>query len=145
MAENKLADLSRIKTQACKDGFLDKVGLAKITHGDKNYEIYFTKKRANKRTVIRCENNTVVWEQFPRFPFLVGKRYVVGRSRGEAEPLIRLAPSKQCVRIFVVMGKPGCISGLDQGVFRSAHTFDEGYINVMSEKRFRELSLPGAF
>ena len=108
----------------------------------KKYEIYFTRKRANKYTTIHCKNTTVEWEQFPVFPFLAGKRYVVGKSCGVRKPVISFAPSKECVRIFVVMGKPNCITGLDEGNFRSVHKYDESYINVMSEARFKELSLP---
>ena len=37
------------------------------------------------------------------------------------------------------MGKPNSITGLDEGVFRSIHKYDESFINVMSEKRFKEL------
>ena len=57
--------------------------------------------------------------------------------------LISLAPSKECVRIFVIMGKPNSIIGLDEGIFHSVHKYDENYINVMSEARFKELSLQG--
>ena len=39
------------------------------------------------------------------------------------------------------MGKPNSIIGLDDGIFRSVHKYDENYINVMSEARFKELSL----
>ena len=39
------------------------------------------------------------------------------------------------------MGKPNSIIGLDDGIFRSVHKYDKNYINVMSEARFKELSL----
>lgn len=37
------------------------------------------------------------------------------------------------------MGKPNSIIGLDEGIFRSIHKYDENYINVMSESRFKDL------
>ena len=37
-----------LKKQAQKDWFADKIGLVKFEHNNQNYEIYFTRKRANK-------------------------------------------------------------------------------------------------
>ena len=127
---------SELKKQSPKDWFTDKVGLVKLEYGNEKYEIYFTRKRANKYSIIHCKNNTIEWEQFPVLPRIMGRRY------GEREPIISLAPSKECVRIFVITGKPNSIIGLDEGIFRSIHKYDENYINVMSEARFKELSLP---
>ena len=124
-----------LKKQAPKDWFTDKVGLVKFEYDNIKYEIYFTRKRANKYSIIHCKNNTIEWEQFPILPRIMGRYY------GEREPLIGIAPSKECVRIFVIMGKPNSIIGLDEGAFRSVHKYDENYINVMSEARFKELSL----
>ena len=122
-----------LKKQAPRDCFTDKVGLLKLEEDGKKYEIYFTRKRANKYSIIHCVNNTVEWEQFPILPRIAGRRY------GIREPIIRLAPTKDCVRILVILGKPNGITGLDEGVFRSVHKYDENYINVMSEARFKEL------
>ena len=122
-----------LKKQCPKDWFMDKVGLVKFEEDNKNYEIYFTRKRANRYSIIHCKNNTIEWEQFPVLPRIAVRRY------GIREPLIRLAPSKDCIRIFVIMGKPNSIMGIDEDVFRSIHKYDENYINVMSEARFKEL------
>ncbi len=130
---------TELKRQAAKDWFMDKVGLVKFEYGNKKYEIYFTRKRANKYSIIHCKNNTIEWEQFPVLPRIVGRRY------GERETIISLTPSKECVRIFVIMGKPNSIIGLDEGIFRSIHKYDENYINVMSTARFKDLSLPSDF
>ena len=111
----------------------DKVRLVKLTCDGKNYEIYFTKKRANKYSVIHCVGKTVEWEQVPVLPRIVGRLY------GLRVPIVTLSPSKDCVRIVVIKGKPNCIAGLDDGIFRSARKYDEGYINVMSQARFKEL------
>ncbi len=126
----------KLKKQALNDWLTDKVGLVKFEYNDKRYEIYFTRKRANKYSIIHCNNNTIYWEQFPILPRIAGKYY------GEKDPLISLAPAKECVRIFVIMGKPNSIIGLDEGNFRSIHKYNENYINVMSEARFKELYLP---
>ena len=112
---------------------MDKVGLVKFEDDNKKYEIYFTRKRTNKYSIIHCKNNTIEWEQFPVLPRIVGRRY------GIREPIIKLAPSKDCIRFFVIMGKPNSIIGLDEGIFRSIHKYDENYINVMSESRFKDL------
>ena len=124
-----------LKKQVPKDWFTDKIGLVKFEYNNQHYEIYFTRQRANKYSIIHCKNNTIEWEQFPILPRIIGRRY------GEKEPIISIAPSKECVRIFVIMGKPNSIIGLDDGIFRSVHKYDKNYINVMSEARFKELSL----
>jgi len=122
-----------LKKQSPKDCFMDKIGLVKFEDDNKKYEIYFTRKRANRYSIIHCKNNTIEWEQFPVLPRIAGRRY------GIREPIIKLAPSKDCIRIFVIMGKPNSIIGLDEGIFRSIHKYDESYINVMSEARFKDL------
>ena len=124
------------KKRSPKDWFTDKVGLVKFEYGNKKYEVYFTRKRANKYSIIHCKNNTIEWEQFPVLPRIMGRRY------GVRAPIISLSPSKEFVRIFVIIGKPNSIIGLDEGLFRSIHKYDENYINVMSEARFKDLSLP---
>ena len=122
-----------LKTLSSKNRFMDKIGLVKFDHEDKRYEIYFTRKRANKYSIIHCKNNTIEWEQFPILPRIAGRLY------GKREHIISLGASKEYVTIFVVMGKPNCITGLDDGIFRSIHKFDDNYINVMSMARFKEL------
>ena len=124
---------AELKKQAEKDWFMDKIGLVKFEADDKHYEVYFTRKRANKYSIINCKNTTIEWEQFPVLP------RVAGRDDGKRDPIIKLAPSKDCIRIFVSMGKPNSIIGLDEGIFRSIHKYDENYLNVMSEARFKDL------
>lgn len=63
---------------------------------------------------------------------------VAGRRYGKREPIINVSPSKKCIRIIVIIGKPNCITGLDEGIFRSIHKYDENCVNVMSEARFKE-------
>ena len=116
-----------------KDWFTDKIALVKFDLDGRNYEIFFTRSRANRYSIIHCKNNTIEWEQFPVMPRLTG------RYHGQREPIISFAPLKGSVRIFVVMGKPNSITGLDEGIFRSVHKYGEDYINVMSEARFKEI------
>ena len=122
-----------IKKQCPKDCFAKKIGLVKFEYDNKTYEVYFTRKRANRYSIIHCKNNTIEWEQFPVLP------RIAGRYHGKGEPIITLSPSKDCIRIFVIMGKPNSITGLDEGVFHSIHKYNENYINVMSEARFKDL------
>ena len=122
-----------LKKQYPRNWFMDKVGLVKFENENKKYEIYFTRKRANKYSIIHCKNNTIEWEQFPVLP------RIMGRWCGIRETIISIAPTKECVRIVVIWGKPNSITGLDEGNFRSIHKYDENYINVMSKARFKEL------
>ena len=118
------------KQRSC---FTDKIGLVKFEESNKLYEVYFTKKRANKYSIIHCKNNTIEWEQFPVLLRIAGRRY------GEKIPIISLSPSKECVKLFIIIGKPNSMIGLDEGNFRSIYKYDENYINVMSEERFKEI------
>ncbi|MBR2466474.1 MAG: hypothetical protein IKB38_06055, partial [Clostridia bacterium] len=77
----------------------DKIGLVKFEDDNKKYEIYFTRKRANRYSIIHCKNNTIEWEQFPVLPRIVGRMY------GIREPIISLAQSKDCIRIFYPLRK----------------------------------------
>lgn len=98
------------------------------------YRVIMTKKRANRLSVIRCMQNIVVWEQTPLLCLL-------NNTRGASEAIdsIPVAVSKEYVTLFVIKGKPGKIEGLDDGIFRSVRNFDPSCINLMSEKKFREL------
>ena len=98
------------------------------------YRVIMTKKRANRLSVIRCMNNMVVWEQIPLL-------HLLSNARGASEAIdsIPVAVSKEYVTLFVIKGRPGRIEGLDEGIFRSAGTIDSACINLMSEKKFREL------
>lgn len=98
------------------------------------YRVIVTKKRANKLSLIRCVNDTVVWEQIP-FLYL---RYNE-RGRGDVIDNIPVTIYKNSVTLFIIKGRPRDIWGLDEGMFRSAKRLDASYINLMSEKKFKEL------
>ncbi len=112
----------------------DKMNLVRFSDGEKNYEVYFTAKRAGKRTIINCVDNGIEWEQLPILAMSWGGVYGIKKER-----ILSVTPSKEYVRIVVIMGKPTVITGLDDGIFRSANKFDENYVNVMSEARFKTL------
>ena len=125
---------AELKKQCKRNWFMDKVGLVKFELDGKVYEIFFPRKRANRYTIIHCQDNTIFWEQCPVLPHLAGRRY------GEREPIMTIGGrSKNSVRIVVILGKPNSICGLDEGIFRSVHKFDETSVNVMSEARLKEL------
>ena len=112
----------------------EKMNLVRFSDGDKNYEVYFTAKCANKRTIINCVDNYIEWEQLPLLAMSRGSVYGIKKER-----ILSVKPSKEYVRIVVIMGKPTVITGLDDGIFRSANKFDESFVNVMSESRFKTL------
>ena len=103
-------------------------------HKGVTYRVIVTKKRANKLSLIRCANNTILWEQIP-FLYL---RYNE-RGRGDLIDHISVSVDKNMVTLFVIKGKPRSIWGLDEGIFCSANHMDPSHINVMSEKKFKKL------
>ena len=103
-------------------------------HEGVTYRVIVTKKRANKLSLIRCVNNTILWEQIP-FLYLMCNE----RGRGEVIDHIPVSVDKNMVTLFVIKGKPRSIWGLDEGIFCSANHMDPSHINVMSEKKFKEL------
>ena len=98
------------------------------------YRVIITRKRANKLSLIRCVNNTILWEQIP-FLYL---RYNE-RGRGDVIDYIPVSVDKNMLTLFVIKGKPRSIWGLDEGIFCSVKHMDPSHINVMSEKKFKEL------
>ncbi len=101
------------------------------------YKIAVTKKRANKRTRIHCEENQIIWEQM----------YPLGRCPSSEKTNI-LQPSgfieKNCICILVISGKPSFIIGLDEGVYSSAKRFSKdikSHLYVMSKAAFKALDV----
>lgn len=96
------------------------------------YRIITTKRRANRRSLIRCLNNDVVWEQIPLLYLHDNER-----GRGKVIDSIPVDIDKKFVTFFVIKGRPQSILGLDEGMFRSAKHFDPSYITLMSERKFK--------
>ncbi len=98
-----------------------------------NYVVYTTNATATKATHIDCrENGTVYWEQY--YPF----GSMTGPTRVESV-LIKPLRQKDTVPIVVIKGKPAVITGLDEGMFVSAHgkLKTDTDVYVMSEHAFK--------
>jgi len=103
---------------------------------DKEYRVVITRRFASKRTLIHLADNFVYREQVPIFSTLLS---LVGGGSREITPIYKWKKEKDCITIFVIRGRPGDITGLDAGVFRSASKFDEDFLNVMSYRRFKKI------
>ena len=99
----------------------------------KEYTIIIPKKRANNQTIIYFIDNTIYWEQVPRFPKLAGRQY------GDRIPIYKFYDEKCLNTIFVVKGTPLGDEGLDNGIFRSSKKYDENYVNCITYKKFKEM------
>ena len=98
----------------------------------KEYTIIIPKKRANNQTIIYFIDNTIYWEQVPRFPKLAG-------NNGDRIPIYKFYDEKCLNTIFVVKGTPLGDEGLDNGIFRSSKKYDENYVNCINYKKFKEM------
>lgn len=121
----------KLEKEAGEEWFLDELGLVTFEDDGKNYEIYFTRRKANKHSIIHCVDNTVEWEQVPTLSTVISKMH------SKKYHIINIFPSSSCIKIIAIMGKPGSIFGLDAGVFRSVYKLDENYINVATEEQFK--------
>jgi DNA-binding Xre family transcriptional regulator len=102
------------------------------------YAIYMSKGAATKATRIACESgNTVYWEQHHMMGGLCSPNIV-------KTVLLRAERAKDEISIVVIKGKPGIITGLDEGIWVSAkkgRLRHDKEIFVMSEAVFKLFSL----
>ena len=109
------------------------VKIYRFEKDNENYKIIMTKRFANRRSIIHCKDEQIVWEQFPLLPRIWGARL------GESLPIYKFEkPVKETV-IFIIKGNPNGIIGLDNGIFRGIKKFDKNYINIMSLQYFKTL------
>lgn len=108
------------------------VNIYHVLWNDKEYTIIITKKSANKHTIIHFIDNTIYWEQIPRFPKLTGKDW------GDKIPIYKFN-GKVLNTIFVLKGTLLGDEGLDNGIFRSIKRFDENFVNCMTYRHFKKL------
>lgn len=101
-----------------------------VLHNEKEFTIILTRKRANKRTIIYFIDNTIYWEQTPRFPRLAG-------LHGEKIPICKFDSANIANTIFVVRGTPLGDEGVDNGIFRSIKRYDENFVNCVTYKKFK--------
>ena len=109
------------------------VNVYSVKCDEKNYTIIIPRKVANNKTIIHFIDNTICWEQIPRFPKLAGKQY------GDRIPIYKFDDEKCLNTIFVVKGTPLGDEGLDNGIFRSSKKYDENYVNCITYKKFKEM------
>lgn len=100
--------------------------------GDKEYTVILTRKIANKRKIIYFIDNTIYWEQTPRFPRLAG-------LHGERVPICKFDTANISNTLFVVKGVPLGDEGLDNGIFRSSKKYDERFVNCITYKKFKQM------
>ena len=96
------------------------------------YTIIIPKKRANNKTIIHFVDNTICWEQIPRFPKAAVRQY------GDRIPIYKF-DGKVSNTLFVLKGSPLGDEGLDNGIFRSSKKYDENYVNCITYKKFKEM------
>ena len=124
---------NELKSSAPRDWFMRDIGLVKFSFNNRNYEILFTRKKANMYTYVYCSDATIELEHHSIlsriFKCLATKR----------EPLISIAPTEGVVRIVLISGKPGKIKIDKESKFRSFDDYDEGYVNVISEADFKKI------
>ena len=109
------------------------VNVYSVKCDEKVYTIIIPKKRANNKTIIHFVDNTICWEQIPRFPRLAGRQY------GDRIPIYKFDDNKFLNTIFVLKGVPLGDEGLDNGIFRSSKKYDENYVNCITYKKFKEM------
>lgn len=109
------------------------VNIYSVKCDDKEYTIIFVRRIANKHTIIHFIDNTIYWEQIPRFTKLAGRQY------GDRIPIYKFNSEKVLDTIFVVKGTPLGDEGLDNGIFRSSKKYDENYVNCITYKKFKEM------
>ena len=108
------------------------VNVYSIKCDDKEYTVIIPRKVANKYTIIHFIDNTIYWEQVPRFWRLAGRRY------GDKIPIYKFG-GKILNTIFVLKGNPGGDEGLDNGIFRSSKKYDENFVNCTTYKKFKQM------
>ena len=103
-----------------------------VKYNSKEYTVILTRKIANKRTIIYFIDNTIYWEQTPRFPRLAG-------LHGERIPICKFNTANISNTLFVVKGVPLGDEGLDDGIFRSYKRYDDNFVNCITYKKFKQM------
>jgi hypothetical protein len=109
------------------------VNVYSVKYDEKEYTIIIPKKRANNKTIIHFVDETIYWEQIPRFSRLVGRGY------GDRIPIYKFYNNNFLNTIFVLKGVPLGDEGLDNGIFRSLKKYDDKYVNCVTYKKFKEM------
>ena len=105
-----------------------------FTFGGVKYRVFTTKQRATRATHVHCRGNgTVYFEEHTD-------------EGSEERAIVRPGWDMDEICVVVISGKPGEITGLDEGIFvSSSHTGRvDGRVFVMTEMRFKLFSGVGA-
>ncbi len=108
------------------------VNVYSVKSDDKEYTVIIPRKTANKKTIIHFIDDTICWEQIPRFPKNAGRQY------GDKIPIYKFN-EKVLNTLFVVRGNPLGDEGLDNGIFRSLKKYNENFVNCMTYKKFKKM------
>ena len=108
------------------------VNVYSVKYDEKEYTIIIPKKRANSKTIIHFVDNTICWEQIPRFPRFAGRQY------GDRIPIYKF-DEKVLNTLFIFKGNPLGDEGLDNGIFRSFNKYDENSVNCITYKKFKQM------
>ena len=108
------------------------VNVYSVKCDEKVYTIIIPKKRANNKTIIHFVDNTICWEQIPRFPRFSGI------FPGDNIPIYKF-DGKVSNTLFVLKGSPLGDEGLDNGIFRSFKKYDENCVNCITYNKFKEM------
>ncbi len=112
----------------------DRVKKSSFVWNGQKFVLYVTKKKATKSTRIDCgEDNTVYWTQF----YIAGGH---GRPSVVKTPLVKPIAAADAITVVIIKGKPGTITGLDEGIWVSAKNGklrDKRQIFLMSEAAFK--------
>ncbi len=104
-----------------------------FTAGGRDYTVYVTKNKATNASHIHCKSDgSIYWEQL--YPF--GGMSTPSRVTGF---LIKPETKSGEISIVIISGKPGLISGLDEGCCKSHRGMlkNDGDFFVMSEAAFK--------
>lgn len=111
----------------------------RFTVGEQNYTVFVSRQSAGKATHIHCEaDGTIYWEEL----------YPIGTVALNSAKHVLIKPQRGRDEIVIVLikGKPGMMTGLDEGKFVSSRGAlkHDGDIYVMSETAFKLFAPKGA-
>ena len=131
VSEKTLSVYGHYKKHGMRESYSDFMDVVRFCVGEARYVVYVTKKAATKATHIHCRGNSVVWEQL--YPVTIHSPASI------VEHLINPTGQKGETVIVLIKGKPGIITGLDEGMFVSSRgeMKNDSQIYVMSEAAFK--------
>ncbi len=131
-------DIKKLICEENKAGETELLDIYDISVGDFPFRIAFTKRAANKRVVVHCQNDNVALEE--RIPMGL---HPVSELTVICKPSELMSNERRT--LLVISGTPDMICGLDDGIIASAKKYaveaSTKYLYVMSERVFEKLVL----